>query len=157
MSLTKRDEFIRYVPDNLLDISGLTRGKRVNIILPLKSNCEQEDFIVNLRLGAVLGTHTLTGKEVNSRKFHVRLYDKYKSSTQKVHTEEVTNFPVLIRKEYLEGDSIKLTLRLEDWTSGWQFIDRQGQRIISGSLRLHSLALTPPDNDQEYIELRVMN
>lgn len=157
LSLTKRDEFIRYVPDNLLDISGLTRGGLVNITLPLKINCLSSDFIIKLRVAAVLGTNKKSGEKVNSRTFHIQLYDKYASTAQKISSEEYTDIYMSIQKQYLQGDSLQLTLIIDDWTPGLEFFDTQGERVVRAGLKLHSLSLSSKNIGDKYIELKLIN
>lgn len=155
LSLNNRDEFLHYVPGNLMDPSGLTRGKEVKFSLPLKSDCIDDDILIRIRIAAVLGTNTKTGEKVNSRNFHLSLNnDTISSDIQQINTEEFVEFPFLIRKKFIKNGSINFTLKLHDVIGGGQFIDKKGKRGWGSSLRLHSLTISKPIDGNEYIKFK---
>ena len=155
LSLNNRDEFFHYVPGNLMDPSGLTRGKEVKFFLPLTSDCINDDILIRIRIAAVLGTNTKTDEKVNSRNFHLSLNDNtIRSDIQQINTEEFVEFPFLIRKKFIKNGSINFTLKLHDVIGGGQFIDKEGKRGWASSLRLHSLTISKPIDGNKYIKLK---
>jgi hypothetical protein len=69
LSLNNRDEFLHYVSNNLLDSSGLTKGREVKFYLPVQSGCVDDDILIRIRIAAVLGTNTNTGEKLTLENF----------------------------------------------------------------------------------------
>ncbi len=157
LSLNNRDEFLHYVPQNLLDCSGFTRGRKVEFFLPLKNDCVDDDILIRIKMAAVLGTNTKTGEEVSSRTFKIVLNGDFgfmSSDSQQVNTEEFNEFSFLIERKFIKDGSINFTLDLPDSIKCRKIIDKKGKVGWGSSLRLDSLTISKAVNGTDYIKLK---
>ena len=152
LSLQNRNEFFHYVPGNLMDFSGITRGSQVVFTLPLQKDCIQDDVVIKIRLAAVLGTFATSGEFVSSRKFYLSLNDGLAATdNQEIATEEFREYSYLINRRFIQDGTISFKMNLLDVHPIDYLTDRKGITSVASSLRLHSLEISKRKAGLEYI------
>lgn len=152
LSLNNKDEFIHYIYNGVLNESGMTRSKKIIFKLPLSDSCTNEDVLISLKAGAVLGIDKRSGKNVNKRYFKIKS-GVYTTQILSLNSSDYSDIKIMFPSELVKDQTLEFSLHLLNVIPGGYFVNTAGKQINSSSLALKSLEFNKPTIDDNYYKL----